>query len=179
MRTYLELEGKFGAQHQPCTNIFLPDKNSLPRKTPVSQKAEKKKRAKVQVKRRFKVRVITQSMPTNPSLPVNLTLSTDPITTATTQRLEARSAANTAIPVTVYNLIQGKFKGIPYPTKRPQVEEGPSTPVVTIPLWSSNPELQPHRTGRKPHGLILCQLPQTCLKLGHLGQFSNGSSHSF
>ena len=32
----------------------------------------------------------------------------------------------TSIPVTVYNLAQGNFEGIPYPAGRPQVEENPS-----------------------------------------------------
>ena len=69
MKTYLELEGKLG--NQPHTNVFSPNTNSLPRKVPVPKKTEKKRRAKVPVKRRFKVRVITQPMPTNPTLPMN------------------------------------------------------------------------------------------------------------
>ena len=147
------------------------------------KKVEKKRRAKVPVKRRFKVRVIAQPMSINPTLPADSTLSTEPIPTvatvmATTQTLVARTTATTAteIPATVYNLEQGKFKGIPYPTKRLEEEEGPHTPAVTSPLWSSNPKLQPlsqpHITGRTPHGLIPCLLSQSCLKLGHLGQFS-------
>ena len=64
MKTYLELEGKLG--NQSCTNIFSPNKNSSPRKTPAPKKAEMK-RAKVPMKRRFKIRVITQPMPANPS----------------------------------------------------------------------------------------------------------------
>ena len=65
MKIYLELEGKLGpqCQLQPHTSTFLPDKNSLPWKTLVPKKAEKKKRAKAPVRRRFKVRVITQPMP--------------------------------------------------------------------------------------------------------------------
>ena len=66
MKTYLELEGKLG--NQLCTSTFSPDKNSSPQKTPVPKKAEKKKkRAKVPVKRRFKVRVILQPLPMNPA----------------------------------------------------------------------------------------------------------------
>ena len=155
MKTYLELGGKLG--NQLCTNIFLPDKNSSPRKTPLPKKAEKKRRAKVPVKRRFKVRVIGQPMPTNPTLPTNLTLSTEPTPTvattmATTQMPVARTAATTttAIPVTVYNLAQSKFKGIPYPTKGCK-KKAPRPPAVTTPLWSSNPKLQslpqPHKKG--------------------------------
>ena len=67
MKTYVELEGKLGAhpQPQPCTSTFSPDKNSLPQRIPVPKKAEKKKRVKVPVKRRFKVRRIAQPMPAN------------------------------------------------------------------------------------------------------------------
>ena len=66
MKTDLELEGKLG--NKLHTYIFLSDKNSSPRKTPVPKKAKKKRRAKVPLKRRFKVRVITQHMLPNPNL---------------------------------------------------------------------------------------------------------------
>ena len=86
-------------------------------------------------------------MPTNPTFPTNLTLSTEPpptvaTTMVTTQMPVARTAATTAtaIPVTVYNLAQGKFKGIPYPTKRLQEEEGPSNPSSNNPLVEQEPE---------------------------------------
>ena len=49
MKTYLELEGKL--VNQLHTNIFLPDRKSLPRKIPVPKKAQKKRTAKVPVKR--------------------------------------------------------------------------------------------------------------------------------
>ena len=117
----LELEDKLGKQ--PHTNIFLPNMNSLPRKNPVPKKAEKKKRAKAPVKRRFKVRVIAQPMPTNPTLPENPPFPAEPTVVAsmvTTQMPVAKSA--------VYNLAQGKFKGIPYPTRKFQEGEGPSVP---------------------------------------------------
>ena len=88
-------------------------------------------RTKVPVKRTFKVRVIAQHMPTNPTPPAepNPTVYN---TVATTQTPVAKSAAPAAIliPVTVYNLAQGKFEGIPYPTGKPQEEEGPSTPQL-------------------------------------------------
>ena len=132
------------------------------------------------MKRRFKVRVIAQPMPTNPTLPSNPTLSTEPTPTvattiATTQMLVARTLATsgTVIPVTVYKLAQGKFKGIPYPTKRLQ-EEGPSTPSGNKPLVEQQPKAAVTATAPQKgtlHGLIPCQLPQTCLMLGHLGQF--------
>ena len=187
MKNYLELEGKCG--NQLSTNIFLPDKNSLPRKTLVPKRTEKKKRAKVPVKRRFKVRVISQPMPTNPTLPVNPmpsnptlpvnpTLPTNPTPTAdttmatSTQTSVTRPVTATAksIPVTVYNLAQGKFKGIPYPTRSSQEEEGPSLPSGDNPLRISNPKLQPHKPERTPHDQIPCWPLQTYLLKGHHGQ---------
>ena len=69
MKTYLELEGKLGPkpkpqpQLQPCTST--PSHNSsLTRKTLMPKKAEKKRRARTLVKRRYKVRVIAQPLPT-------------------------------------------------------------------------------------------------------------------
>ena len=42
---YLELEGKLGPQpqSQPCTSIFLQDKNSLPQKYPSAQEGSEEK----------------------------------------------------------------------------------------------------------------------------------------
>ena len=143
MRTYLELEGK---GNQPHTNVSSPNKNSLPRKAPTPKKAEKKRRAKAPAKRRFKVRVIAQPMPANPTLPVNPILPaertpTATTSTATTQMPVSRSAA-TSIPVTVYNLAQGKFKGIPNPTTGFQEGEGPPTPSFNNPQ-EQQPEATP------------------------------------
>ena len=76
MKTYLELEGKLG--NQPHTNIFCLTK-TLPGKTPVLKKTDKKKRAKAPVKRRFKVRVTVQPIPTNPTLPMNPTSTQIPV----------------------------------------------------------------------------------------------------
>ena len=63
MKTYLELEGKLGAQPQlqQHTSTSSSDENPFPQKSIVPKKAEKKKRAKVPAKRRFKVRVIAQT----------------------------------------------------------------------------------------------------------------------
>ena len=152
MKTSLELEGKLGPQlqSQPCTSTFLHDENSLPWKTLVPKKAESKMRAKAPAKRRFN-------------------------TKATTQMQVAKLAAmgTTSIPVTWYNLAQGKFERIPYPTRKLQEKVFP-LPAVTIPRKDSNLKLQlppqPHRRGKIPHGLIPCQLPQTCSMLEHLGQ---------
>ena len=55
-------------------------------------------------------------------------------------------SAATSIPVTVYNLAQGKFEGIPYPTGRPQVEENPSSPSCSMPQQRQQPEAVPNVT---------------------------------
>ena len=145
MKTYLELEGKLG--NQSCNNIFLPNKNSSPRKTPVPKKAEKKKRAKAPVKRRFKVRMVAQPMLTNPTLPNNPTLPAEPTPTVvtsmvTTQTPLAKSAVVTAtsIPISVYHLAQGKFKGIPCPTRMFKEGEGSSAPSCNNPQEDQQPE---------------------------------------
>ena len=76
------------------------------------------------------MRVIAQPLPTTPTMcaPMNpIPTPTVATCTASTQMPVVKFAA-TSIPVTVYNLEQGKFEGIPYPTGRPQVEENPSIP---------------------------------------------------
>ena len=59
MKTYLELEGRLGTQPQLQlhTSTYFLNISSLPQKTPVPKKAQKKKRAKAPIKGRFKVRV--------------------------------------------------------------------------------------------------------------------------
>ena len=118
------------------------DRNSLPQKTLEPTKVEKKKRAKAPVKRKFKVRVIAEPMPMNP------TPSTEPNHTVvntmmTTQMPVAKSTATVPkpMPVTVYNLAQGKFEGIPYPTGKLQEEEGPPTPSCNTPQERQQPEV--------------------------------------
>ena len=126
----------------------MPDENSSPQKTLVPKKAEKKKIAKMPVKRRFKVRVIVQPMPINPTLPMNPTLSADPTPTGVTtlatlmQTPVAKPATTTAksIPVTVYNLAQGKFKDVPYPARKSQKDEGPSAPSSNSPPEEQQPK---------------------------------------
>ena len=91
----------------------------------------------VDVEVKVKVGVITQPLPSTPNLPMNpipLAVPTSAVATssATTQTLEVKSPV-TSIPVTVYNFAQGKLRGIPYPTGRPQVEENPSTPAAMHP----------------------------------------------
>ena len=148
MKTYLELEGKLGSQPQlqPCTRTFSHDKNSSPQKTLVPKKTEKKKGAKVPMKRTFKMRVIAQPMPANSTLPENLTLPAEPNPTvvntmARTQMPVAKLAAmaTMSIPVTVYNLAQGKLQEILYPTGKPQEEEGPSVPSCNNPQEKQQP----------------------------------------
>ena len=76
-------------------------------------------------------------MPATPTLFMNPILPAVPTptvatSTATSQMPVVKSAA-ISIPVTVYNLAQGKFEGIPYPTGRSQVEENPSNPSCIMP----------------------------------------------
>ena len=146
MKMYLELEGKLGPQPQwqPCTSTPSHDRNPSTRKTMVSKKMERKRRAKAPVNRRFKVRVIAQPMPSNPTSTVNPIPPAEPnptvaTLTATTQMPVAKSAV-TSIPVTVYNLAKGKFEGIPYPTGRPPVKENPSAPSHNTPQPRQQPE---------------------------------------
>ena len=126
IKTCLELEGKLGLkpkpiiqpQSQPCTST--PSHNgSLTRKTLMLKKAEKKSRARTPVKRRYKVRVVTQPLPTTPTLPVNpispvVPTPTVATSTTTTQTPMMKSAA-TSIPVIVYNLAQGNLNEFPTP----------------------------------------------------------------
>ena len=90
------------------------------------------------------MRVIAEPIPATPTLPVNPILPAEPTpavatTTAATQMPVMKSVA-TSIPVTVYNLAQGKFVGIPYPSRRPQVERNPSAPVCNTPQQRQQPE---------------------------------------
>ena len=70
-------------------------------------------------------------------------------------------SAGTSIPVTIYNLVQGKFEGISYSTGRPQVEENSSAPSCNMPQQRLQPEATPTvtalQTERTPHGLTPCQ----------------------
>ena len=119
-------------------------------------------------------------MPANPTSPMDPILPIEPTptvatSTATNQMPVVKSAAM-SIPVTVYNLAQGKFEGIPYPSGRFQVEGSPSTPAAICPSKGNNlkPHLlsQPAKSERTPHGLTTCQPPQTSLRPGQIGHFS-------
>ena len=91
------------------------------------------KRRTMLTKRKYKVRVIAQPIPTTPSptAPVNSTAPNPTVATVSTQMFMVKSAA-TSILVTVYNLAKGKFTKIPYPRGRPQTEGNPF-------LQNSNP----------------------------------------
>ena len=73
--------------------------------------------------------------PTPPTEPNHTMVNT----MATTQTPVAKLAA-TSIPVTVYNLVQGKFEGIPYPKGKPQEEEGPPASCSNNPQERQQPE---------------------------------------
>ena len=79
------------------------------------------------------MRLIEQSLPVNPILPINPTPTAVTTTAASTQMSAVKPTATTAnptpIPVTVYNLTQSRIQEIPNPTIRKfQGKEGPSTP---------------------------------------------------
>ena len=91
------------------------------------------------------MRIVAQPIPANPSLPVSTIPPAEPIptvatTTATTQTPMTKSAA-TSIPVTVYNLAQGKFQRIPNLTTKVQEGEGPSASS-----YNNTQEEQPEAT---------------------------------
>ena len=143
MRTCLELEGKLDPKSRPQPQIQLQPSTSAPpqNNNPMTRKAQgpkmngKKRRARVPAKRRYKVRVIAQPIPTTPipTAPVNLTptVPTPTVATTSTQTPVVKYAA-ASILVMVYNLAKGKFDGVPYPTGRPQTEKDPS-------IHNSNP----------------------------------------
>ena len=131
---------------QPHTNTPF-NNNSSTRNSLVPKKADKKRRARAPVKRRYKVRVIAQPLPTTPTVPVNsisaVPTPTVATSTATTETPMVKSAAR-SIRVNVYNLAQGRFEGISYPTGRPQVEENPSAPSCNEPPQRQQHEAVPN-----------------------------------
>ena len=126
------------------------------------------------------MRVISQPLPTNPTVLINpiATAVTSMVTSTLTSAVKpaATTANPTPIPVTVYNLAQSKIQEIPNPPMRKfQGEENPSPPMVTIPLRHSNLKLQPlpqlHRPERTLYGQIPYQPLLTYLSQGHHGKF--------
>ena len=142
MKTYLELEGKVGpkprpqpqTQSQPCISTPSQNNNSLTRKTPRPKMANRR-RTRAPAKRRYKVMVIAKPLPTTPTMtmPLNSIPAPTVATSTASSQTPMMKFTATSIPVTVYNLAQGKFEGIPYPTRRPKVEENPSTPNCSPP----------------------------------------------
>ena len=162
MKTYLELEDKLSPkprlqpQTQPLLSTSAPSQsntNFVTRKPLGPNMSEQKKtRTKVPTRRRYKVRVIAQPIPTTPmpATPVNSTptVPTSTVATTSTQMPLVKSAA-TSILVMVYNLVKGKFDEVPYPTERPQenpfvhnsnpppLEAIPNVPVREATPWPS------------------------------------------
>ena len=151
MKMYLELEGKHGpkprpqpqtqpqqtqlwpTQPQPSTSTCPQNTNPMTRKAQGPKASDKRKRT-VLNKRRYKMRVLAQPIPSIPT-------STAPalmVATVSTQTPVVRSAAE-AIPVTVYKLATGKFAEVPYPTARPQTEGHPSIQDSNPPLLEDIP----------------------------------------
>ena len=113
----------------------------MTRKAPGPKMSEqKKRRTRVPTKRRYKVRVIAQPIPTTPTTPVNSTptVPSPTVATTSTQMPMVKSTAMSIL-VMVYNLATGKFAEVPYPTGRPWNERNPSVhspnppPLETIP----------------------------------------------
>ena len=75
-------------------------------------------------KRKYKVRVLTQPVPTTPTTPVNSTAPAPTVATTSAQMPVTRSTA-TSIPIMVYKLATGQFAEVPHPTARPQNEGHP------------------------------------------------------
>ena len=73
-------------------------------------------------KRKYKVRVLAQTVPASPAAPVNYTALALTVATTSTQMPVTRSAT-TPILVMMYKVATGQFAEVPYPTTRPQ-EEG-------------------------------------------------------
>ena len=152
MKRYLELEGKLGPKPRPQPQIQLQPtqpqptqlqsstnthpQNNIPmtRKAP-GPKTNDKKRRTMLAKRRYKVKVIAQPIPTTPT-PTAQVKSTAPTPTQTPM---VKSTAMSIL-ITVCNLTKGKFSEIPYPTERPQNEGNPSVhnsnspPLEDIPI---------------------------------------------
>ena len=96
------------------------------------------------------MRVIAQPMPATPTSSVNSIPPAVPTPTVATctarSQMPLVKSAVTSIPATVYNLVKGKFKGIPYPTGWLQVEENPSAPSCNMSQQRQQPEATPNVT---------------------------------
>ena len=101
------------------------------RKAPGLKASDKRKRTML-AKRRDKVRVLSQPVPTTPTTPLNSTAPTPTVATTSTQMPVTRSAA-TSLLVMVCKLAIGQFAEVPYLTARPQDEGHPSTKNSNLP----------------------------------------------
>ena len=152
MKMYLELEGKlcpkprpqsqtqlWATQPQPSTSTHPQNTNPTNRKASGAKASDKRKRTML-IKRRYKVRVFTQPIPSTPT-------STTPapiVAIVTTQTPVVRSAAE-SIPVMVYKLATGKFAEVQFQTTRsqnkgsnlPPLEDIPNAPVRQGTPWPS------------------------------------------
>ena len=100
----------------------------MTRKAPGPKASDKRKRTML-AKRRYKVRVLTQPVPSTPT-------STTPapmVATVSTQMPVTRSTAAESTLVMVYKLTTGKFADVPCPTTRPQNEGSNPPPLKDIP----------------------------------------------
>ena len=101
-------------------------------------KASEKRKKTVLTKRKYKMRVLAQPVPTIPTTPVNSTAPAPTVATTSTQMPVTRSAT-TSILVMVYKLVTGQFVEDPYLTPRPQNEGHSLTQTPTLCHWKTYP----------------------------------------
>ena len=104
--------------------------------------ADRKSRTKVPVKRRYKVRVMGQPLPTTPTTSVPVDMIPTPMV-ARVYCIHPDVCSKISSQVHTSDGIQldtkGKFEGVPYPTGRPHVEENPSAPNFNPPQAEAIP----------------------------------------
>ena len=125
---------------------FLNEKNPSTQEGRKEEESQGTSEEKVQGEGNCTQPLPSTPMPTSPMNPIPPAVLTPTVatSTATTQMPMVKSAA-TSIPVTVYNLAQGKFEGIPYPTGRPSGRK-PFHPQ----LQSTQQRLQPEAIPNSP-----------------------------
>ena len=136
--TYLELEGKLGlkprpqpqTQPQPSTSAPPQNNNPMTRKAPGPKMSEqKKRRTRVPTKRRYKVRVIAQPIPTTPNANCSIEFNPNCTYPHSSHHLHPNAHGKVHSCIHTSNGIQygnTKFAEVPYPSERPQAEENPS-----------------------------------------------------
>ena len=140
MKTHFKVEGKLGpkprsqpqtqlwpTQPQPSTNAYPQNTNPMTRKAPRPKASDKRKRTMLG-KRRYKVRVLTQPIPST----LTSTAPDPMIATVSTQTPVVRSTAESIL-VMVYELATGKFAEVLCPTNRPQNKSSNPPPLEDIP----------------------------------------------